>query len=122
MKFTPHKVRQILHDECVRCSVASLFSLPREDVPHFFREEGGWSTSLRRWCDARGLRYEVWHHTLRPINEETGEPLEWYLGYGDSGGDPKLGHCVVVRNGEIWHDPSGCGVSKWNAWVTFREK
>jgi len=113
----PHKVQQVLSDECVRCSVASLFGMQREEVPHFFQHGGGsWSGPLDEWLRERGLKMEVWHHTLTVPPEN-----EYYLGYGDAASIVGVGHMVVMRNGEIWHDPSGCGISRFEAWITICE-
>ena len=72
--FAPVRVRQVLPDECVRCSVASLFGLSREEVPHFFAENAGrWHVGLEEWLAQRGMKYELWHASLIP-------PDEWYLG------------------------------------------
>lgn len=107
----PHKITQILSDECVRCSVASLFGMRREEVPHFFHQgDGSWCDPMDRWLESQGLKMTIWNHTTEP-------PCEWYLAYGDAATIPGMGHMVVMRNGQIWHDPSGCGISKWNAWV-----
>lgn len=109
--FTPVRVQQVLPDECVRCSLATLFGLQREDVPHFHREnEGRWFAGLEPWLAERGLKYELWAASLTP-------PCEWYLGYGESA--PGVGHMVVMRNGEIWHDPLGCGILRFESWVTL---
>ncbi len=108
---SPVRVRQVLPDECVRCSVASLFGLEREQVPHFHRENGGrWFVGLEKWLAEKGMNYEIWDASLDPR-------CEWHLGYGDSA--PGCGHMVVMRNREIWHDPLGCGIIRFESWVTL---
>ena len=120
-QFAPTRVAQQLSDECVRCSVASLFGLPREEVPHFFQEgKGSWYHPFSSWLEKRGMRADIWHHTLTPHDDDG--PADWYLGYGDSGGNGSVGHMVVLHRGQVWHDPSGCGVTRWNAWVTVTEQ
>lgn len=110
--FAPVRVRQVLPDECVRCSVASLFGLSREEVPHFFAENAGrWHVGLEAWLAQRGMKYELWHASMTP-------PDEWYLGYGDSG--PATAHMVVMHKGELWHDPLGCGVLRFESWLTIQ--
>lgn len=41
--------------DCMRASVASLFDLALEDVPHFAAADDWWDVWLR-WLEARGLR------------------------------------------------------------------
>lgn len=111
----PHRVQQVLSDECVRCSVASLFGLPREEVPHFFQEgRGSWASPLSNWLREKGLKMEVWHPSLTLPDR-----YEYYLAYGDATAMPGVGHMVVMRNGEVWHDPSGCGISRFESYITF---
>lgn len=111
--FHPNPVQQMLPDECVRCSIASLFGLSRENVPHFYADnQGRWHIGLEKWLADRGLKYELWHATLTP-------PDEWYLGYGDSG--PSTAHMVVMHKNQIWHDPLGCGITKFEAWLTIQK-
>jgi hypothetical protein len=111
----PHKVQQVLNDECVRCSVASLFGMQREDVPHFFQDgNGSWSGPLDEWLKTRGMKMEVWSAALTLPDE-----YEYYLAYGDAASIPGVGHMVVMRKGTIWHDPSGCGISRFEAWIVI---
>jgi hypothetical protein len=112
LEVRPHRVAQVLGDECVRCSVASLFGLGREETPHFYQVGPDWFSALRDWAEPRGWRPEIYHASLTP-------PVEWYLGFGDSAGNRALGHCVLMRLGEVWHDPSGVGVSKFEGWIAF---
>lgn len=41
--------------DCMRASVASLFELPLEDVPHFVEADDWWG-EWTRWLEQRGLR------------------------------------------------------------------
>lgn len=109
MKFSPHKVIQLLPNECVRCSVASLLCLNREAVPNFM-DNGSWHLPLIAWLRERGLEVDVIDASL-PV------ATEFYLGQGDRNG---TGHCVVMRNGQIWHDPSGFGIDKFETWLVIR--
>ena len=110
MKFTPHKVAQLTGDECVRCSVASLLGLSRDEVPNFMAT-GTWYKPLQEWLSYRGLEMDVYDHTLE-IN------AEYYLGQGHKNG---VGHCVVMRDGEVWHDPSGLGMDQFETWLVIRQ-
>jgi hypothetical protein len=111
MKFHPHQVQQVLPNECVRCSVASLLGLPREEVPNFM-DTPPWLPALEKWLDYRGLLIEV-HDRSLDVN------VEYYLGQGVKNG---VGHCVVMRDGKVWHDPSGIGIDHFEAWLIIRQK
>lgn len=106
----PRMVYQEEPDECVRCSVASLFGMCKSELPNFFRSPSGWAERLQWWLKNRGLKYEV-HCGKLPC------PAEWCLAYGSSA--PTTGHMVVMRNGAVWHDPLGCGIARVEAWLVI---
>jgi hypothetical protein len=110
MNWMPKPVRQVLPNECVRCSVATLFGFAREEVPNFM-DAGEWYGPLKRWLDERGYEMTILDHTLE-VHEE------YYLGQGVKG---DAGHCVVMRNGKIFHDPSGIGIDKFESWIVIRQ-
>ena len=89
--------------------------MQREDVPHFFQEgNGSWAGPLDDWLKNRGMKMEVWSATLTLPEEH-----EYYLAYGDAASISGVGHMVVMRKGLIWHDPSGCGISRFEAWIAI---
>lgn len=86
---------------CAEASCASLFGIPLEDVPTFYDPEGLPSPSYRYWrnfenfCMSRG--YYVVRRDAEYIMEAT------YLASGPSARGCL--HMVVMRNGELLHDP-----------------
>lgn len=109
--ISPHRVFQQSSNECVRCSVASLLGLNREDVPNFMEQPKNWFLALDEWLRDRKLSVEVFDKTLSPDSE-------FYLGVGDSEGE--TAHCVVMRNGQPWHNPSGFQITNWIQWLVIK--
>lgn len=84
---------------CWQAAIASLVGAPLDDVPHFVQidEDTGqdYLALTQDWLAERGLQL---HSSARPTN-----PNEIYL----VGGQSLRGffHCVLYRNGELYHDP-----------------
>ena len=111
-----NKVNQITDDECVKCSVATLLWKRYDEVPNFMKlaksNNSSWLIELQNWL-GKEHSLEVLDHTLKP-------DVDFYLGIGESNNGQ--GHCVVMYKGEIWHDPSGIGIKKFDSWITIKWK
>ena len=82
--------------DCLRACVASV--LERDDVPNF----KGDPEAMKRWAQSKGYTVRI----------EEGDPSTAPGGYVILGAskDPEgkeYGHCVVAKDGEKVHDPSG---------------
>ena len=91
---------------CFQACIAALFEFPIEAVPHFWDEThpGEWFFKAQEW-----FRQQGYHYTSISIKS-----MEHLDAINISGGtyfivgglSPRgLDHCVVVRNGSIFHDP-----------------
>ena len=122
-------VRQTIHGiggNCFAACLATIFDLPLSEVPHLFGQSGGKSIWTQQQWDAVRLfgwergREATW---LDPDNEED-SPLIRILNESQvptiatgpsMAGD--FGHCVVMQNGKIVHDPAGCCGLKGPPWL-----
>jgi len=106
-------VDQLTEHDCLRACVASLLSIPVEEVPDFGIEAGQWDR-LNAWLGERGL-YAVC------LDAQAFKP--WVpSGYHMMGGKPAGGdadrHMVVGWRGEMVHDPhpTRYGLSTVDVW------
>lgn len=130
--------QSILHGEseengdCFRASVATLFGLAVDQVPHFCRKGNDeWFKEFQDWLKARG-----WSCFAVP----TGDPAGWFMSialaetvYLLAGPSPRFKdemHQVVAKGTEIIHDPhpDGTGLlppkegESWEAIIVFPNK
>lgn len=84
---------------CWQAAIASLVGAPLDEVPHFVQldYDGGpdYLEATQEWLAERGLRL---HSSARPT-----DPSEIYLVCGRS--HRGFFHCVLYRDGELYHDP-----------------
>jgi hypothetical protein len=106
--------------DCFRCCMAMVLGLPVEDVPHIYegcqngpidREER--EDRMRKFLGPLGLKemnipYDTSDYESILLTISAFSPGVAYLLSGKS----RIGanHCVVCRDGEIYHDPSGNGI------------
>lgn len=88
--------------DCVRASVATLLGITRDEVPHFVGEHRrAWRPALEKWLLSKGLALISLPKSERPLCE--------YIACGPTTVEGLPGnhrHMVVMRGGEILHDPS----------------
>lgn len=90
--------------DCVRCSIASVLGIPRDEVPHFVRGEAGehnhaWRFDLEDWLDDRDLAMVQIDPRLRP------PCLYLVVGPTIRSKAEQETHMVVMYAGELEHDP-----------------
>lgn len=115
----PHDPANGQYGDCHRCCVAAILDLEPSAVPHFVEisiEQGrDWAEILREWLAPFGLGHfrfaYLGSETLERVLEITahncpGLPLI-LCGSSPSG----VGHTVVIMDGAIIMDPSGCGIT-----------
>ncbi len=83
-----------------------MLDLPLEDVPHFVQDhvdhdgdtnlEWNWWSRQLGWLKARGYRIE---------QQSTPHPGEYVMATGPSPRGAGIFHIVVMRDGELAHDP-----------------
>ncbi len=111
--------------DCFRASVASLFSLPLSEVPHFYRKgnEENALADFRAWLRAQGYAYLdlQWNAYSLPYLDGA-----YHLLTGPSPRFPEFNHCVLGFAGEIHHDPhpdggglGGTPEEEWFATIIF---
>jgi hypothetical protein len=117
--------QEINSDNCLQVCLASIFDVPTWTAPHVFANAGPnyeWTDrrweQLAHWSKARGstalwLDPEASEHRRRiRILERSGA---YYIGIGRAvAGD---GHAVVMRRGELSHDPAGGMGIVGNPWT-----
>ncbi len=88
---------------CLAACLATIFGLGLEQVPDFTGEivGGGWFFTLQRWLKARNLS----------ILMLPSDAMDKPAGYSMAGVDsetlgPDCGHMVVMKNGQLAHDPN----------------
>ena len=94
-------VKQELHNDCVRASVASILELPLSEVPNFADHPRGYYLALVDWCWEQRILLENTQPNLIP-------PGEFYLVWGES--SPGMSHSVVYQDGKQVHNPSGAQI------------
>lgn len=84
--------------DCLRAAVASVLDLSYDDVPDFFAAGRGWFGELQNWLLKRGLFLASSWDCLP----------DGAIGLGliDLPEIPGEWHTVVMRGGEIIHDPA----------------
>lgn len=108
------------YGNCYAACYASLLELPIEDVPPFEMLPGFnthnekldagvelapadyvWWTVLQCWTKALGLFANQIKHDSGMV------PLGYAIMSGESPRHPGVGHCVIVLDGKVVHDPIG---------------
>lgn len=99
--------------DCVRCSLATLLSIPYRSVPDFyrgFRKQETQTKAIEKWLAKRGLAM-----VRIPASRK---PDCLYLAAGE--GYRGFWHMVVMRQGKLVHDPhrDGTGIRRAQmAWL-----
>lgn len=83
-------------NQCIAACVATLLAIEGGQVPDF----NGDVEAADEWLKARGHLTE-WHF-IKP-------PRGYCLAWGRAATCDE-GHCVVLLDGSVWHDPSGAGI------------
>ncbi|AXQ68601.1 hypothetical protein HOU00_gp062 [Caulobacter phage CcrPW] len=96
-----HDPENGIEGNCTQAAFASLLGLELDEVPDFNtlhqgdENAGAFWHHLHTWCREQG-----WHLQMRPANQV---PNVLYLADGPS---PRgVGHFVIMKEGEIYHDP-----------------
>jgi len=94
-----HDPENGVNGNCWRACIASILSLPIDDVPAFEDEEKFDFESLRDW-----LR-EIDATMVCTLNPKRHEPRGYTIAVGWSPRFEGVLHCVVAWNGKLIHDP-----------------
>ncbi len=113
------KVYQWVKDDCLKCCIASLLHLPYEAVPNFFAGlpqgvpvPATVNEFMQRWFNDRG------HYLIEvPMSADSVEEMMQMLAMLHPGLNMMLSgksprgkdHAVIVRDGQLIHDPSRDG-------------
>lgn len=117
-QLNAHKPAEGLYGDCFRTCIGCLLDMPPEDVPHFFdgaNEENNGSQwqALGEWLAGRNLAIATFPVAAAgddvPATAIIKHICEWnkdisMLLFGKS--KTGVDHVVIIRNGEIFHDPS----------------
>lgn len=106
--------------DCVRACTASVLDLPREEVPHFVKDQPGheWYDT---WVDFVGKHGYHLTEILGPFDKPP-RPVGYYLASGISARGFK--HMVVMQSGKLAHDPhpSRVGLEKFEMIWLIRKR
>lgn len=102
--------------DCLRACIASLLGLNASKVPNFVEEyDDGFLEAAKAWLSKLGLT--IFMCTYR---DDSLDEILWFLGErnqgvplilcGESGWQEDTNHAVIVKDGEIIHDPSDSGL------------
>lgn len=106
--------------DCYRACLASVLEVPTKEVPNFADLYDKWDTmfaAVRAWLAERGFAI---FRTYCSAGWKLDKLLEAFSAdnpdvpiilMGQSGTNASNSHAVVVLNGKVQHDPSGCGIS-----------
>lgn len=114
MEIIPHRLSQE-PNQCITASIASLLGLSLSLVPRF----NGDIDSVEDWVSGPfseliGEEWKAHWHFSDPPN---GFAVAW-----GKAANSLEGHCIVVLDGKPWHDPSGCGLSVIDGYITLQPK
>lgn len=117
MDFYPVDQTKFGADEgnCLMACVASLFRARIEDLPELTNDHNDGS-----WYDILRGAVHRWQYTVAHVPNDTPVlPRGTHLAMGVS--DRNLPHVVVMRDGEVLHDPhpSRSGLSRVTSWLIF---
>lgn len=108
---------------CLQACVASLLGVEIEEVPNFItfmglNGNGWWFSALSLFLHARDLRMRL------TVNDGRNDPPIGYAiacGVAIRSGGRQGGHAVVVKNGQVVHDPhpSRWGLVAVNYWIQW---
>lgn len=93
-------------EDCTECAVATYLGIPRSEVPNFHGDDGsvGYWDRIDKFFASRGLYIHMFNviYTFPCL----------YLAMGSTARDTN--HFVVMKDGELFHDPhpSGAGLTK----------
>ena len=106
---------------CFRACIASLIDHDLEDVPNFYKgidpgdpvpaEVSKW---VRDWMRSRGLALVGFPFKVDKADELIrsvcrAHPGQAFILAGQS--NKGIDHAIIIRDGAVWHDPSGMGWS-----------
>jgi len=111
--MTHHK--QTRSDNCLQTCLASILDVPIDEAPDTVRmppyrrwTDQKWR-AITEWAGMRGRKAVFTDASSRRRVRALEESGEYYIATGPSGNGEF--HCVVMRHGEIVHDPSGAGLT-----------
>ena len=84
--------------DCGAACLATLFGVPLHQVPNL--DHDGWEDTVSEWA----ARFGLWVLNVSPWSTQGGPPGFALAGVQSRRGDWM--HCVIFKDGELFHDPN----------------